>query len=170
MLRVNFFYKFFKYKRNSNNEIVKYNSNTTFDLQDQLKLQMIEIDKKISENSKALMEAQIVKLRSTFSKSNNFIEKIGQNVYKVKLEDSIIWHQKKLKELYFRRKELKINLEKLQGIFWINQIKRCLTIVFIAVFILLSLFIFVSGFMIIIYLLPLILVILLAYLILAKKY
>ena len=146
---------------------MQYNSNGLFDLEDQIKNKIIEIDKQISENSKALIEAQIVKLKSTFSKSNNFIEKIGQNVYKTKLEDSINWHQKQLKELYFRRKELQINLEKIKGIYWLNRIKRFLKITAMVMFTLLILFIFVSGFMIIIYLIPLILLI---YLLAAKKY
>ena len=170
MFRVNLFYKFFKHKRNSNNKIVKSNSNPKLDLQNQLQLQIIETDKKISENSKALLDAQIVKFRSTLSKSNNLIEKIGKNIYKEQVEDSIIWHQKKLRELYFRRKKLQINLDKIQGVFWINRIKRFLTILFIGFFILFCLFIFVSGFIIIIYLLPLILLIILAYLIFTKKY
>tara|TARA_Y100001968_G_C19297700_1_gene687460 strand:- start:45 stop:557 length:513 start_codon:yes stop_codon:yes gene_type:complete len=170
MFRVNLFYKFFKHKRNSNNKIVKSNSNPKLDLQNQLQLQIIETDKKISENSKALLDAQIVKFRSTLSKSNNLIEKIGKNIYKEQVEDSIIWHQKKLRELYFRRKKLQINLDKIQGVFWINRIKRFLTILFIGFFILFCLFIFVSGFIIIIYLLPLILLIILAYLIFTKRY
>ena len=170
MLGTNFFYKFFKYKQNSRNEIMKYNSTRKFTLQDQINNQIIEIDQKISENSKALIEAQIVKLRSTFSKSNNFIEKIGENVYKVKLEDSINWHQKQLKELYFTRKELQISLEKIKGVFWLNRIKRFLRLFFIGFFILFCLFIFLSGFMIIIYLLPLILLFLLGYIIATKKY
>ena len=169
MLRANFF-KFFKYKKNSNHEIVQYNSNKNFSLQDQINNQILEIDKKISENSKALVEAQIVKLRSTFSRSNNFIEQIGKNVYKTKLEDSITWHQKELKELYLRRKELKINLEKTEGIFWLNRIKRFLRIILIGFFISLSLIIFLSGFMIMIYLLPLIILILLVSLIANKRY
>ena len=78
MLRANFFYKFFKYKRNSSNQMVKYNKNSVFDLQDEINNQIIEIDKEISENSKALIEAQMVKFKSTFSQSNNFIEKIGK--------------------------------------------------------------------------------------------
>ena len=170
MLRTNFFYKFFRHENNSSQEIVKYNSNKELNFQDQLKLEIIEIDKNISENSKALIEAQIVKFRSTFSKSNNFIEKIGENVYKVKLEESINWHQQKLKELYYRRKELQINLEKLKGIFWFNRIKRLLAIIFTGLFILLGLFIFLSGFMLIIYLLPIIILILLGYFIANKKY
>tara|TARA_B100001250_G_scaffold298741_1_gene260295 strand:+ start:295 stop:807 length:513 start_codon:yes stop_codon:yes gene_type:complete len=170
MLRSKKFYKFFKKAHNNNQEIVKYNSNQEFDLQDQIKDQIIEIDKKISENNKALVEAQIVKLRSSFSKSNNFIEKIGANLYKVKLDESITWHQRQLKELYFTRKNLIINLEKLTGIFWLNRIKRLLSIIFIGFFILLSLFIFFSGFILIIYLLPIISLILLGYLISNKKY
>ena len=135
-----------------------------------IKSNIIEIDQKILEISKSLVQAQIVKLRSTFSKSNNFLEQIGKNVYKTKVEDSINWHQKQLKELYFRRRELEINLEKLKGIFWLNRIKRLLRIILIGFFIFLTLFIFLSGFMIIIYLMPLIILILLGYFLSTKRY
>ena len=170
MLRANFFYKFFKNKQSSSNEIVQYNSNENFSLQDQINRKIIEIDNEISENSQALVETQIVKLRATFSRSNNFIEQIGKTVYKTKLEDSINWHQKELKELYLTRKELEINLEKLQGIFWLNRIKRFLKIILIGFFIFLSLLILLSGFMIMIYLLPLIVLIFLAYWISNKRF
>tara|TARA_B100000945_G_scaffold239221_1_gene195318 strand:- start:531 stop:1043 length:513 start_codon:yes stop_codon:yes gene_type:complete len=170
MLRRNFFLKFFKNKQNNNYDIVQYNSYKKFDLQNQIEVEIIEIDQKISENSKALIEAQIVKLRSTFSRTNNFIEQIGNNVYKEKLESSINWHQKKLKELYISRRKLELNLEKLKGIFWLNRIKRFLRIILIVFFICFSLFIFLSGFMIIIYLMPLLILILLAYLISNKRY
>jgi len=124
MLRSNFFFKLFKNKKKRSNKIIQYNSNKRFALQEQINIQITEIDQKISENNKALVEAQIIKFRSTFSRPNNFIEQIGKNVYKTKLEDSINWHQKELKELYLTRKGLEINLEKLQGIFWLNRIKR----------------------------------------------
>ncbi len=169
MLRANFF-KFFKYKKSSSHAIIQNNSNKNFLLEDQITTQITELDQKILETSKTLVEAQIVKLRSTFSKSNNFIEQIGKNVYKTKLEDSINWHQKQLKELYLRRRELEINLEKLKGIFWLNRIKRLLRIISIGFFIFLTLFIFFSGFMIIIYLMPLIILILLGYFVLEKRY
>ena len=170
MLRANFLFKFLKYKQNTGHDIVQYNSNENFELQDQINIEIIDIDQKISENSKALVEAQIVKLKSTFSRSNNFIEQIGKNVYKTKLEDSINWHQKQLKELYLRRRELEINLEKLKGVFWLNRFKRLLRIILIGFFIFLSLFIFLSGFMIIIYLMPLIILIFLGYFISTKRY
>tara|TARA_B100000965_G_scaffold8983_1_gene6975 strand:+ start:2621 stop:3133 length:513 start_codon:yes stop_codon:yes gene_type:complete len=170
MLRADFFYRVFKYKNNNSNQIIKYRSNEEFALEEQIKNKIIEIDEQISENSKALIQAQMVKLKSTFSKSNNFIEKIGQNVYKKKLDDSINWHQKQLKELYFNRRDLQIKIEKIKGIYWLNRIKRLLTIILIGFFILLSLFIFLSGFMIIIYLLPLILLIFIGYVVTTKKY
>ena len=74
MLRAKVFYKFFKKPQNNNHQIVKYKSNREFNLADEMNLKIMELDTKISENSKALFEAQIVKLRSTFSNSNNFIE------------------------------------------------------------------------------------------------
>ena len=170
MLRAKFFYNFFKSKQNRSTEVVKYNSNVKLDLEEKINNQLININAEISENSKALLEAQIVKIRSNFSKPNNFIEKIGRNVYKTKLEESITWHHKQIKDLYLRRRELQKNLEKLQGTFWLNRIKRFLTIILIGFFSLFTLFIFLSGFMIIIYLLPLILLTFLGYLFVAKKY
>ena len=170
MLRPNLFDKFFKTKPDNSNEIMKYNSSKIFDLESRLQREILEIDQRISENSKALLEAQVVKFRSTFSKSNNFIEEVGRNIYKTKLEDSINWHQKQLKELYLNRRELQINLEKLKGIFWLNRIKRFLTIILLIFFILFSLFIFLSGFMIIIYLLPLIILFLVGSSLKNKKY
>ena len=170
MLRANFFFKFLKHKKHTSQEIIKFNSNQKLAIEDQINLEIIEIDQEISYNSKALLEAQIVKIRSTFSKSNNFIDKIGKNVYKKKLDESINWHQKKVKELYMRRRRLEINLEKLKGIFWLNRIKKVLGIILIGFFLLISLFIFLSGFMIIIYLLPLIILIFLLYWISTRKY
>tara|TARA_B100000579_G_scaffold104119_1_gene82878 strand:- start:1213 stop:1725 length:513 start_codon:yes stop_codon:yes gene_type:complete len=164
-----FFNKFFKSNRNNNYKIIKYDLNRELALQDKLNKKLIEIDQEISETSKSLLEGQIVKLRSNLSKSNNFIDRLGQNIYKTKLDESIIWHQKKIKELYLTRKDLKINLEKIKGIYWINRIKRFLAIIFIGIVILLSLFLFISGFIIIIYLMPLIILICLGYLLISKK-
>tara|TARA_B100000579_G_scaffold75285_1_gene58011 strand:- start:389 stop:901 length:513 start_codon:yes stop_codon:yes gene_type:complete len=170
MLKSNFFYKFFKQSKSSRHEIVKYDSNKKFDLEEEINLKIIEIDKEISENSKALMEAQIVKFKSTFSQSKNLFESLGKNVYKKKLEESIQWHQKQLKSLYIRRKELQIKLEKIKGIFWVNRVKRLLSLIFISFLILLLLFIFLSGFMIIVYLLPLIILIMIGYSLSNKNY
>ena len=170
MLLSNFFNRFLKYNRHNHSEIIKYSSNRKLDLGDQINNAIIEIDEKISENIKALIEAQIVKVRSTFSKSNNFIDQIGKKVYTTKADESIHWHQKQIKELYFKRKELQINLEKIKGIYLLNQIRRFLTIILTVILILFSLFIFISGFMIIIYLLPIIIFICLIYILLSKKY
>ena len=166
MLKENFFYKFFKYKQNNSLAIMNYDSTKKFDLEDKI----IEIDQRILETNKALLEAQIVKFRSTFSNSNNFLDKIGKNIYKKKVDDSIKWYQKDLKELYLKRKTLKINLEKIKGIFWLNRIKRFLKTSLIILFMLLSLLIVLSGFMMMIYILPLVLLMVLSYSLFSKKY
>ena len=170
MLRANFIFKFFKYKQNSRYEIVQYNPNEILSVQDEINATIIKLDQEISVISNALMEAQIVKLRSTFSRPNNFIEQIGKNIYKTKSEDSINWHKNQLKELYLRRRELEITLEKIQGIFWLNRIKRLLRIILIGFLILLSLFIFLSSFVIMIYLMPFIILIFLGYFLSTKRY
>ena len=166
MLRSKFLYELFKHNKN---KIIKYNFPKSFDIQNQIKVKILKIDKKISENTSALMEAQIVKFRSNFSRSNNLFDDLGKSFYKTKLEDSINWHQRQLKELYLERKELKVKLEKIQGIFWLSRIKRFLTNLLIGILFLFSLLIFISGFMIIIYSLPLILLIIVGYLFITKK-
>tara|TARA_Y100001968_G_C19101884_1_gene592937 strand:+ start:40 stop:552 length:513 start_codon:yes stop_codon:yes gene_type:complete len=168
MLGANFLLNLFKYKKNRNFEIIQYDLKKNFTLQDQIEIEIRDTDKKISENSKALVEAQLVKIRSTFSRSNNFIEKIGKDVYKKKLDDSINWHQQTIKDLYLRRRELEIKLEKIKGIFWFNQIKRFLRIILIISIIILMLIIFLSSFMFIISALPFIILIFIGYLISRK--
>ena len=124
MFLLNFFNSLLKDNRNDQNQIIKYSSNKNSDFHAQINNKLIEIDEKISENSKALLEAQIVKLRSTFSQSTNFIDKIGKNIYKTKIEESINWHQNQLKELYSQRKILKIQLEKIKGIYLFNLLYK----------------------------------------------
>ena len=170
MLGKNLFLNLFKYKKGSSYEIVQYNKNKGFTLEDQINNEINYIDQEIAVNSKALVEAQLVKLRSTLTKSNNFIEKIGKNVYKTKLEESINWHQKDIKNLYLRRKELVIKLEKLQGIFWLNQLKRFFGIMLIIFLMILLLIIFFSSFMLLIYSMPFILLIFTGYLIFRNRY
>ena len=169
MLRAKFLFNFSKFKPTNSQEIVKYSSNEKSALQEKINIKILEINQKISENSKALIEAQIIKIRSTFSKPNNLFEKIGKNIYKTKLEESIIWYQQELKELYLSRRELEINLEKIKGIFWLNQIKRFMRIILIGFLFFFSLFIFFSGFVIMIYLLPLIILIFLGYFLFNKR-
>ena len=170
MLGINLFLNLFKYKKGSSYEIVQYNKNKGFTLEDQINNEINYIDQKISVNSKALFEAQLVKLRSTLTKSNNFIERIGRNVYKTKLEESINWHKKDIRCLYLRRRELVKQLEKIQGIFWLNQIKRLFGIILIIIIILLLLLIFFSSFVLLFYSMPFILLIFIGYLILRKRY
>ena len=170
MLRANFLFNLFKINKDSRYEIVQYDKNKRLNLQDQINNEIKYIDQKISLDSKALVEAQLVKFRSKFTKSNNFIENIGKNVYKTKLEESINWHKKDIRCLYLRRRELVKQLEKIQGIFWLNQIKRLFGIILIIIIILLLLLIFFSSFVLLFYSMPFILLIFIGYLILRKRY
>ncbi len=163
MLDSNFFYKFFRYNKNTSNKITTYQKSNNFDIHNQLTNNLLKIDREIAQNSKALFEAQIVKFRYTFSKSNNFIERIGENLYKNQIEESINWHQRKLKDLYFERSRVQIQIERITGSFWINRIKRILTLVFLLFLLLLSIFIFISGFLAMIYTLPFLILISIAY-------
>ena len=170
MLESNFFYKFFRNKKNTSDKITKFVPSKNFEIENNIKQQLMEIDREITQNSKSLFEAQIVKFRSAFSNPNNFIEKIGKNVYKVQIEDSINWHQKQLKNLYFERSKIQIQLEKITGRFWINRIKRIMKIILLGLGLLLSISIFISGFLAIIYLLPFFIFIFICYILFKESY
>ena len=43
MLRANFLFNFLKYKQNNGHDIVQYNSNENFELQDQINIKIIDI-------------------------------------------------------------------------------------------------------------------------------
>ncbi len=163
MLDSNFFYKLFGYKKNTSNKITTYSPSNNFTIHKEIKTQLIEIDREITQNSKALFEAQIVKFRTTFSKTNNLIEKMGKNIYKNQIEDSVNWHQQKLKDLYFERRRLQIKSEKITGTFWLHRIKRILKVVLLGFLLLLIICIFISGFLAMIYSLPFLILIFIAY-------
>ena len=170
MFNSNFFHKIFRYKKNISSQITSYDPSNTFKIQSKNKAQMQEIDREIKQNSQALLEAQIVKLRTTFSNPNNLFEQIGRNVYKNQIDVSINWHQKKLKDLYFERRIIQMELEKENGTFWINSIKRSLIILLLIIISLFSVFILISGILAMIYLLPFFILILMGYILLKKKY
>ncbi len=163
MLNLNFFYKFFKYQRNVSNEITTYNPSNNFKIHNQINTKLIEIDKEIAQNSKDLFEAQIVRFRTIFSTPKNLIERMGKNMYKSQIEDSISWHQQKLKDLYFERSRIQIQLEKITGNLWINRIKRILKVVLLAFLLLLIIFIFISGFLAMVYSLPFLMLVFMVY-------
>ena len=52
MLRETFFFKFFRYKRNSSQKIIKYNADKKFALQDQINVKIIEINQEIVDKKK----------------------------------------------------------------------------------------------------------------------
>ncbi len=88
---------------------------------------------------------------------------MGKNIYKNQIEDSINWHLQKLKDLYFERRRVQIQLEKITGKFWMNRIKRILTVILLGFLLLFSIFIFVSGFLALIYSLPFLILIFIVY-------
>ena len=68
MLRENFFYQFFKSKKDISHQIVGYNANSKYELQKQINIKISKIDQEISEISKALFEAKIINLKYNISK------------------------------------------------------------------------------------------------------
>ena len=152
-----------------NFKIQKFKDNNNRIIEEQLKKRLIEIDKKITQTIKDLVNSQLLQIRVVLTSKNNLIDKIQRSIYESPINNSIRWHKHILSELYKERKETQIRYEKITGTYWVNRIKSLFVKLLFFGFIVLSLGVFISGIMAIIYLLPIILTISIIYLFLQYK-
>ena len=89
-----------------------------------LQKQLQKIDKEIADVTRALLEAQVVKVRSMFSSNNNFIQEIQQKMVQSTVNNSFIWHQRKLLELNKEKSLLQNKLDRLTGQLWPKRFKK----------------------------------------------
>ena len=155
MFKTNLFNKFFNIKKSSSHAINRYIPNENFQIEEELKKRIQLIDKEIKYNSQNLINAQAVKLKSTFSTNKNILQQLQQNLYQVPLDESIVWYRKKLGSLYKERQSLQFQYEKMSGKLWPNRIKRLFIIGSICLVLCFAIFILFSGIIAVLYLLPL---------------
>ncbi len=116
--------------------IIEKNSN----LVDQILIEIDLLDKQILKTQEAFVEAASVGIRSKLFADRNLFSRMTNKFYFSMANDSVKWHKDKLIELQKKRFALKLRLEKLDGTFWINRFKRCLSLITIAIILALGIF------------------------------
>lgn len=121
------------------------------DLEKQLK----EIDLKINEMTREILRAYSVHISSALNQNKNFLVNFQKKWAISAAKKSAKWHQESLLNLYKQRQQIKIMIEKSNGTYWSNRIKRIsITIISLIIFLLLIGFTYLS-FLALLYLLPL---------------
>tara|TARA_Y100001968_G_C19425974_1_gene754380 strand:- start:978 stop:1484 length:507 start_codon:yes stop_codon:yes gene_type:complete len=113
-----------------------------------------EIDLSIAETTRSIFEAQIVRFRSLFSNNVNILENFQRKLVEKSVNNSLLWHQKRLRELNSERILLQDDLDKISGKYWNKRLKRIIQRIIIWLCILLSIFVFIIGIATAIYLIP----------------
>ncbi|WP_152557530.1 MULTISPECIES: hypothetical protein [unclassified Prochlorococcus] len=112
------------------------------------------IDKEIEITSKAIIQAQAVRMRSFFAKDNNLLIGLQKKFTESTAATSAQWHQKQLIELYQERRELQFHLDRLTGNAWKRRLITWFRLFLGFMGISLIIFILFMGLIAAIYLLP----------------
>ena len=110
--------KFLLGKRKDAYTIIKFDNNEISSLIEQI----TTIDKQIQRTSNAIIEAQVVRVRSLLSREANIFNSFQKKIVVSKATSSVEWHQKQLFMLNQHRKELQIKLDTLTGETWRRRI------------------------------------------------
>ncbi len=73
------------------------------------------LDQEIKFTSNALLEAQIVRIRSIFSRDNNILSNLQRRVVESTASSSVQWYQQELSILYKKRRGLQLELDRITG-------------------------------------------------------
>ena len=126
------------------------------------------LEKEIAETNKAIFEAQLVKIRSLFSQNTNILIGIQKKLVESNADKSIRWHLSKLFELKKEQTVLQNRIDKLTGKVWPKRISKLLVWLGIMTIFLVFLSILIIGIFAAVYLLPIIGLIILAFIIYQK--
>ena len=85
------------------------------------------LDSQITDTSKAIFQAQSVRVRSLFSQENGFFGGLQKKLVESSVENSINWHQSQLIELTKERNKLQHQLDKLTGQVWPKRLRKYFT-------------------------------------------
>ncbi len=113
-----------------------------------------QLDSQISETSKAILQAQAVRIRSAFSRNNGFLGGIQKKLVDSSAENSLIWHQQKLIDLNSERRNAQTRLDQLTGQVWPKRFLKWLIFIVIWVTFLFISLIVLMGFFAALYFLP----------------
>ncbi len=154
--------------RSSSIQKIDVTGDRTYQMKD-LKDQIDSLDREIYEVTQALVQAQLVRLRTSFSQNTNWLGNLQQRWYQASSRESASWHKDRLLFLQQKRRKLKYQLEHLTGAYWPNQLRRLIAIAALVIILALGIWILFMGMITALYLLPIWGSILIIYLLLKQR-
>ncbi len=127
-----------------------------------------EIDRQIQFANKSIVEAQLVRFRSLFFKSNNILDGFQKRIVETSADKSVQWHLKELFELRGERRKLQLNYDRLTGKAWQRKLIKLIQLISIGLILLIAISFIILGLFAALYLLPVFLMLILGFLILQK--
>ena len=119
------------FQKNKNiTSISKYKSNNDPKnlLINRITQEITKLDQKISNESKELLQTQVIGIKAALSMENNWLYKLQKKIYWPKIQNSVKWQRDNILQLYKERRRLQIELDRLTGRFWVKQIRQWITI------------------------------------------
>ncbi len=153
-------------RRNRVYSIKRFEGNPSSDDIKSINWRLKEIEREIQITSQAILEAQLVKFRSIFFKSNNLFDGFQKRIVESSVNTSVQWHQQKLMELRKEKVKLQLNLDQLTGKGWERKTLRLIRITFIVIGLLISFLFLILGIFAALYLLPIFIMLLFSFMIL----
>ncbi|AAP99763.1 MULTISPECIES: hypothetical protein [Prochlorococcus] len=160
-------YRLFK-KRKKIFSITQVNRSYTHNPVQSLIQEIKEIDSQIQLTSRAIFEAQIVRLRSLFSNQKNLFMGFQKRIIESSANTSAQWHQSQLIALNHERKKLQIELDKLTGRTWQRRFQNWWQSFVVISMLFISISFLIMGLFAALYLLPILVMLILGFLILNK--
>ncbi len=121
---MSFINRFRKLSNNSQSLVIRNNSSQN--LIDHISNEIELLDRQILQTQEALIQAASVGIRTKVFGDRNLLSRMTNRFYFSLANDSANWHKTKLIELQKQRISLQFRLERLNGTFWINRLKRWL--------------------------------------------
>ncbi len=113
-----------------------------------------KIEQEISQARSELLEVQMAGIKAKLSNDKNWIQRLEKKFYWSQIKESSCAHRDRLIFLRQEKRRLQIELDKLNGQYWIKKIKTWLIFLLISMIILLAFWVILLGLIASLYSLP----------------
>ena len=141
-------------KREPSNQITKHVDNKNINNIRSLVNKIKDLDGEIKLTTQAILQAQIVRVRSMFFQENNIFNNFQRRIIQAKASTSLQWHQKTLLLLKNDRKTLQAELDKLTGRTWHRRLENLLNMLLVSSALIILILFVMMGLFTALYLVP----------------
>ena len=122
-----------------------------------------DLDQKISKITKELMETEFTAMKLLFSSNKGWFGELQKNWYRKSIKESSTWSRERLLILYKERRNVQIQLDKLNGYFWQKRIGLWLAYIGLGITTIVAILILFMGLMSLISLIPVLIITIIIY-------